>query len=74
MGWREFAVRAARVNYVQPSRDVTHVINSPRLPSPLFPYCKRRKAGREGWERGYRNTTAVLSSGSPWMEESPVSQ
>ena len=37
---------------------VTHVINYPR-PSPAFPYCKRRKAGRGLGTRLANNSTVI---------------
>ena len=38
-------LHVAHVHIICPVRDVTHVRKCTR-PSPAFPYCKRRKAGR----------------------------
>ena len=67
MGWRAFAVRAARVNYVQRSRDVTHVINSPRLPSPLFPYTA--SDGKLEGKPGYEARDLLLTSTCKQIEK-----
>ena len=41
----------------------------------LFPYCKRRKAGREAWERGYSRTARDGKlEGKPGNEAIPVLQ
>ena len=71
-------LHVAHVHIICPVRDVTHVRKCTR-PSPAFPYCKRRKAGRgpgneandsqlasaEVQETGFKEFSTELRKGWP---------
>ena len=58
-------LHVAHVHIICPVRDVTHVRKCTR-PSPAFPYCKRRKAGRgPGNEASTNNKLHILFKAQP---------
>ena len=53
-------LHVAHVHIICPVRDVTHVRKCTR-PSPAFPYCKRRKAGRGPGNEAINHTKSIFA-------------